>query len=77
MIHLPRDVLAHSLDVTMNWVLRIRHQSQEVRRQVLVPVVALGEAFEQRLAFRRHGRVGFLGASKPRVKVLLIPLENA
>lgn len=67
----------HSVDLAMDGIVRIRHQSQDVRGELLIPLVAPVQAFEQRLTLGRQSSVSILASRQSRERVVHVPLQYA
>lgn len=52
----------HSIDLTVNRIVRVRHESKEVRRKLLVPLMASAEPFKQCLTLGVQGDTRILAA---------------
>lgn len=76
-MRLACDLLTHSIDVAVYRVIRVRNKRQDVCRQVIVPLMASGQAFKEGLAARCHGRVRIFCSCQLRIEVLHIPVHDA
>lgn len=76
LIHVACNVLSHRRHVSMDRIVRIRYDGQEMGRQLIVPVMTSRQAFQQGVAFGGDGTVGFLGPRQSCVQLLGVPLQH-
>ena len=77
LLHLPFDVLVHSVYFTMHWIISVRDQRQNVRRQLVIPMVAFRNAVQKDMTLGCHRSVRIFSALQPHEKVLRIPFYHA